>query len=217
MVRTIDEESCSSCGSLTNNYDQCMGRVCPGCATNRATEFGKHLALQAEGNFFPFQHMPSSFALLQESNKRALEHSNPVEPLIDHSNDIEISAFAYHISNAFWEQWLETTRELLKNPQVSQEEKRDFLLVARNLFCDITTTASKYFALKDHLYPLFALPNEGARKNCTHYAECIAQLDWKTDQKRRGSSLKTCPDKCGFYTYSYSVWAWGEKKEATKS
>lgn len=217
MVRTINEEPCSSCGALTNYYDQCMGRICPSCAAGRASEFGKHLAIQAEGNFFPFQLMPSSFDLLKESNERAKEPSKPVEPLICHSDDIEISAHAYHISNAYWEQWLESTRELLKGSKVSKIEKENFLLATRKLLCDVATDASKLFALKDCPFPSITLPNEGARKACTRYAECIAQLDWKTDQKRHSFSLKTCHSECGFYVYSYSVWSFGEKKETAKA
>lgn len=63
MVRTVNEEKCVSCGRITNNYDACLGRFCPSCAKDLATEIIKNRC-----------------ALLEK----------PSEPLIDHSNDIDI-------------------------------------------------------------------------------------------------------------------------------
>ena len=133
------------------------------------------------------------------------------EPLIDHSEDIEVSANSYHISNAFWEEWLETARVTLAKPYLTIDSREKLLREVQKLLYKTAVASAKFFAVNK--YPYFLLPNNGARKNCSRYSECISRLDWTTDRRRPCFSLKSCPYKCEFYIYSYSVWAF-EKKVA---
>ena len=167
MIRTVNEEKCFTCQTITNAYDQMRGRLCPSCA-------------------------------------------GVSEPLIDHSEDIEVSASSYHISNAVWEQWLETSRLTLAKPYLNKKTKEQLLLDVQNLLYKVALASAKVFASKEK-QPTFTLPNNGARKDCSHYPECISRLDWKTNIHRRGLSLKSCPHECEFHVNSYTVWAFEEK------
>lgn len=129
------------------------------------------------------------------------------EPLIDHSEDIEVSASSYHISNAVWEQWLENARLTLAKRYMNVMEKERFLLDVQKLLYKVAVASAQVFTLKDYPQPKFTLPNKGAHKDCSRYAECISRLDWKSNRHRLCFSLKSCPHECEFYNNSYSVWA----------
>lgn len=129
------------------------------------------------------------------------------EPLIDHSEDIEVSASSYHISNALWEQWLENARLIFTKRYMTKASRERLLLDVHDLLYKVAVASAKYFALKEQKHhPNFKLPNKGVRKKCSNYAECLSQLDWKTDHRRSSFSLKSCPNECEFYVESYSIW-----------
>ena len=87
VIRTKSEEKCQDCGSIINAYDVMMGRLCPKCTAQRCAFFGRNLERWSHPwsptNKFGLQE-DADISYLAESNKHLL-----VEPLIDHSNDID--------------------------------------------------------------------------------------------------------------------------------
>ncbi len=186
MVRTINEENCMDCGKVTNYYDPNMGRLCPQCTTTRCASFGGNLSHDS------VYWQPKQFRMdyLADSNKHLL-----TDPLVDHFEDIETSATAYHTSNAFWEIWLEKNRALFKQKYLTQKEKQNLLLDIRKLMFDTALECANFFAIKNYNHKLSNLPHQGASKDCTRYAKCLVLPNFNP---------KKCCSDC--YSNSYSVW-----------
>jgi len=187
MVRTVNEAPCTDCGVITNYYDPNMGRLCPKCTAQRCASFGKSLVPEFLGTTTKES---DNMQYLADSNKHLL-----TDPLIDHSEDIESSATAYHISNIIWEEWLENVRSKISVKQ---------LLEIRKILYAVALETAKVFSLPSYR-PQLTVLNKGARKECAHFAECVAQSDWKKSRKSN-CSLKSCSHICEFYVDSYTIW-----------
>ena len=90
-IRTVTEEPCMDCKSVTNAYDALMGRLCPKCIARRGTQFG--YALEHRHDWFKKDSSGIERWRHQVTDEEV--KTDPINtdllqmPLIDHSDDID--------------------------------------------------------------------------------------------------------------------------------